>query len=146
MPISWPVLATVAIMNIITTYNDFLWPLIVIRSMGKQVVSVGLRYLGAGWESRMAGYIVPASRCCCSFPLARYYIEGITTGPSRPEVQWRSQKLADEQQAAGVPVRRRVFCRVGVIICRERSKRMPRLSGIWPSTVIGNGVLAFGQA
>lgn len=81
VPISWPVLATVAIMNIITTYNDFLWPLIVIRSMGKQVVSVGLRYLGAGWESRMAGYIVACIPLLLLFSFGtRYYIEGITTG------------------------------------------------------------------
>jgi multiple sugar transport system permease protein len=43
VPLSWPIMVTLAIMNIVGTYNDFLWPLLVIHSPGKQVVSVGLQ-------------------------------------------------------------------------------------------------------
>lgn len=81
VPISWPVLATVAIMNLLNTYNDFLWPLLVIRSEAKQVVSVGLRYVASDWGSRMAAYMVATIPLILMFTFGmRYFIKGITSG------------------------------------------------------------------
>jgi ABC-type glycerol-3-phosphate transport system permease component len=81
VPISVPILATLAIMNLVNTYNDFLWPLIVIRSEAKQVVSVGLRSYAPDWGSRMDAYIVACIPLLVLFALGtRYFIQGITSG------------------------------------------------------------------
>ncbi|MHB9031931.1 MAG: carbohydrate ABC transporter permease [Anaerolineae bacterium] len=81
LPLALPILATLAIMNLLNTYNDFLWPLIVIRSSAKQVVSVGLRYVGNEWQSRMAAYMVSTVPLLLLFAFgSRYYMRGITSG------------------------------------------------------------------
>lgn len=81
VPISLPILATVAIMNLISTYNDFLWPLLVLRSPAKQVVSVGLREVSAGWGARGAAYIVATIPFIVLFTFSmRYFIQGTTSG------------------------------------------------------------------
>ncbi|MHB1356046.1 MAG: carbohydrate ABC transporter permease [Anaerolineae bacterium] len=81
VPISLPILATVAIMNLLNTYNDFLWPLLVIRSPAKQVVSVGLREVSANWGSRGAAYIFATIPFLILFTFSmRYFIQGTTSG------------------------------------------------------------------
>jgi ABC-type glycerol-3-phosphate transport system permease component len=85
-PVSWPIMVTLAIMNLVGTYNDFLWPLLVIRSQGKQVVSVGLREFVSqfgfvDWGPRMAAYVVATIPLLVLFVFGmRYYIQGITSG------------------------------------------------------------------
>jgi ABC-type glycerol-3-phosphate transport system permease component len=86
VPLSWPIMVTLAIMNLVGTYNDFLWPLLVIHSPGKQVVSVGLReftsqYGIVDWGPRMAAYVVATIPLLILFVFGmRYYIQGITSG------------------------------------------------------------------
>jgi ABC-type glycerol-3-phosphate transport system permease component len=86
VPLSWPIMVTLAIMNLVGTYNDFIWPLLVLHSPGKQVVSVGLReftsqYGITDWGPRMAAYVVATIPLLILFVFGmRYYIQGITSG------------------------------------------------------------------
>ena len=86
LPLSWPIMVTISIMHLVGTYNDFLWPLLVISSPEVQVVSVGLREFTSqfgitDWGPRMAAYTVATIPLVILFMFGmRYYIQGITSG------------------------------------------------------------------
>lgn len=86
VPLSWPIIVTVAIMHLVATYNDFIWPLLVISSSERQVVSVGLTQFTSqfgitDWGPRMAAYTVATIPLLILFMFGmRYYIRGITSG------------------------------------------------------------------
>lgn len=57
LPISGPVIATVAILKFLTMWNQYLWPLMVVRSEALRPVMVGLQYffqLNTEWGEIMA--------------------------------------------------------------------------------------------
>ena len=63
LPMSMNVIAAMAVIQFVYMWNQYLWPLIVIRDGSKQVVQVGLRMLTSGqdatnWGIVMAGAIV----------------------------------------------------------------------------------------
>lgn len=86
LPLSWPIMVTISIMHLVSTYNDFLWPLLVISSPSIQVVSVGLREFTSqfgivDWGPRMAAYTVATIPLVLLFMFGmRYYIRGVTSG------------------------------------------------------------------
>lgn len=86
LPLSWPIMVTISIMHLVSTYNDFLWPLLVISNPQIQVVSVGLREFTSqfgitDWGPRMAAYTVATIPLVILFLFGmRYYIQGITSG------------------------------------------------------------------
>lgn len=86
LPLSWPILITVAIMHMVGTYNDFLWPLLAISSPQLQVVSVGLtqftsQYGITDWGPRMAAYTLATVPLLLLFSFGmRYYVQGLTSG------------------------------------------------------------------
>jgi ABC-type glycerol-3-phosphate transport system permease component len=86
VPLSWPVLITLAIMHFVATYNDFIWPLLTLSSPDLQVVSVGLTQFTSqfgvtDWGPRMAAYVVATVPLLLLFTFGmRYYVRGITAG------------------------------------------------------------------
>ena len=86
VPLSWPILVTLAIMHLVGTYNDFIWPLLTISSPSIQVVSVGLteftsQFGVTDWGPRMAAYVVATVPLLILFTFGmRYYVRGITAG------------------------------------------------------------------
>lgn len=86
LPLSWPILITLAIMHLVSTYNDYIWPLLNISSTEAQVVSVGLtqftsQYGITDWGPRMAAYAIATVPLLILFAFGmRYYIRGITSG------------------------------------------------------------------
>jgi multiple sugar transport system permease protein len=86
VPLSWPIIVTVAIMHLVGTYNDFIWPLLTITNSSMQVVSVGLTQFTSefgitDWGPRMAAYTVATIPLLLLFMFGmRYYIRGITSG------------------------------------------------------------------
>ncbi len=63
LPMSMNVIAAMAVIQFVYMWNQYLWPLIIIRDGSKQVVQVGLRMLTSGqdatnWGIVMAGAIV----------------------------------------------------------------------------------------
>ncbi|HLV36350.1 MAG TPA: carbohydrate ABC transporter permease [Spirillospora sp.] len=86
VPLSWPIIVTVAIMHLVATYNDFIWPLLTITNSSMQVVSVGLTQFTSefgitDWGPRMAAYSVATIPLLLLFMFGmRYYIRGITSG------------------------------------------------------------------
>lgn len=86
LPLSWPILVTVAILHLVATYNDFIWPLLTITSPEIQVVSVGLTQFTSqfgvtDWGPRMAAYTIATIPLVVLFVFGmRYYVRGITSG------------------------------------------------------------------
>lgn len=61
LPMSLPIIATLAVLDFINAWNDFLWPFVAVNSESLRVLSVGLYLLradtlGAGWGPLFAGY------------------------------------------------------------------------------------------
>jgi ABC-type glycerol-3-phosphate transport system permease component len=86
VPLSRPILVTVAVLQITAFYNDFIWPLLVIDSNTKQVVTVAIRVFQSVTGATDIGTMV-AGFAVTTVPLflvfvfgSRYYIEGITSG------------------------------------------------------------------
>ncbi|MHB0856132.1 MAG: carbohydrate ABC transporter permease [Anaerolineae bacterium] len=86
VPLSKPILITLAIMRLVNTYNQFMWPLVVISSTRKQVVAVGLTQFTSeigvtDIGPKMAGYVLATIPLLLLFSLGmRHYISGLTAG------------------------------------------------------------------
>jgi multiple sugar transport system permease protein len=83
MPISGPILATVAILKFLVMWNAYIWPLITIRSEELRPIMVGLQYffqLNTAWGEIMA-YLSVVTIPVLIFYLAlqRSFIESIAT-------------------------------------------------------------------
>jgi ABC-type glycerol-3-phosphate transport system permease component len=82
MPLSKPVLATVAVFALIQHYNEFLTPLIYLNKMDNWVLALGIRALNdsnvANWELVFAGSTLMLIPVLALFIVAqRYFVQGI---------------------------------------------------------------------
>jgi multiple sugar transport system permease protein len=85
VPFCAPVLVTLAIFTFMGTWNDFLWPLIVLTGEDRQTLPVALANLAGEHvqdvELMMAGAVLTVLPVVVMFlALQRYYIEGIVSG------------------------------------------------------------------
>jgi ABC-type glycerol-3-phosphate transport system permease component len=86
LPLSWPILVTLAIMHLVGSYNDFIWPLLTITDENIQVVTVGLtRFQGefgaVAYGPQMAAYAVASIPLVILFAFGmRFYVRGLTSG------------------------------------------------------------------
>ena len=86
LPLSWPIMVTLAIMHLVSTYNDFIWPLLTISDPSIQVVTVGLTQFTTefgiiNWGPRMAAYAISSLPLVILFTFGmRYYVRGLTSG------------------------------------------------------------------
>lgn len=56
VPLSTPAISTLSILQVLNNWNSYLWPLVVLRTREKQVISVGLAYFNSGEN---ASYYAP---------------------------------------------------------------------------------------
>ncbi len=86
LPLSWPIMVTLAIMHLVSTYNDFIWPLLTISDQNIQVVTVGLtqfrnEFGTVNWGPRMAAYAVSSLPLVLLFAFGmKFYVRGLTSG------------------------------------------------------------------
>ncbi len=85
LPVIVPILATLAIWTFLTTWNDFMWPLIVLSDQSKMTLPVALASLAGehvqDTELMMAGSVVTVLPVLLVFLfLQRYYVQGIMSG------------------------------------------------------------------
>lgn len=79
LPLSKPVMATLSILQVIANWNAYLWPLVVIRSSSKQVISVGVALFNAQenaiyYGPRMAVAVLSAIPLTIMFLFLQKYI------------------------------------------------------------------------
>ncbi len=85
LPLSLPILATLAIMGFVGVYNDYIWPLVTIGDDKIQLFSVGVTKFGSEGNldqgPLMAGYLIGAVPLILLFAAGmKYYVEGLTRG------------------------------------------------------------------
>jgi multiple sugar transport system permease protein len=88
VPLAAPGIATLTIFTFLSTWNDFLWPLIVAGSDSSRTLPVGLALLArkstVNWPDTMAGTVLTALPMIVIFVLMqRRFIEGLTAGASK---------------------------------------------------------------
>ena len=85
LPLARPILATLAIFTFMTTWNDFMWPLIVLSGQSHYTLPVSIASLvgehAQDVELMMAGSVVTVLPVLLLFlMLQRYYIAGLMVG------------------------------------------------------------------
>ena len=91
IPLSLPILGTLAILNIVATWNSFIWPVLTVQNDNLQVISVGLYRLtdtlttsggdtSAAFGPLFAGYVIGAMPLILLFLVAgKYYVQGLVS-------------------------------------------------------------------
>ncbi len=89
IPLSYPILGTLAILQVISTWNDYIWPSLAINNDNFQVITVGLVRLtnssvqsdpNAAYGPLFAAYVLAAAPILLLFLFAsKYYIEGLVS-------------------------------------------------------------------
>ena len=79
MPLSKPLIATLSILQILSNWNSYLWPLVIIRSSEKQLISVGVSIFNAQQDAiyygpRMAVAVISAIPLSIMFLFLQKYI------------------------------------------------------------------------
>jgi ABC-type glycerol-3-phosphate transport system permease component len=85
VPLSYPILVTLAVVDAFDHYNDYIWPLLSIATKANQVVSVGLTEFDSfdviEFGPKFAAYVIASVPLIILFLLGmRYFIRGITAG------------------------------------------------------------------
>jgi ABC-type glycerol-3-phosphate transport system permease component len=86
LPLARPVLGVVAIITLLSTWNDFIWPLLTVTKADIQPITVGLTYFASGtfrqaFGPLMAGYTIASLPLIVLFGLfMRTFIEGMSAG------------------------------------------------------------------
>ncbi|WP_022911161.1 carbohydrate ABC transporter permease [Aestuariimicrobium kwangyangense] len=87
VPVSGPSIATVALVTIVSEWNEYIWPLIITTDPNKMTLPVGLTLLASnesgpqGWGVMMAGSVLVILPVLVVFSmLQRYIVAGLTQG------------------------------------------------------------------
>lgn len=85
LPLSGPILSVIAILTILNTWNDYLWPLLILSEVKMRTVTIGLTFLRDTAFPRpgieMAAYILASIPMFVLFiATMRTFIRGITAG------------------------------------------------------------------
>ena len=85
LPLSGPILSVIAILNILGTWNDYLWPLLIMTDVNMRTVTIGLTFLRDTAFPRpgveMAAYVIASIPMFLLFlATMRTFIRGITAG------------------------------------------------------------------
>ncbi|MCM3731146.1 carbohydrate ABC transporter permease [Fictibacillus nanhaiensis] len=83
LPLSKPALATLAIFSFMQSWNNFLWPLIIVSNQDLMTVPLGLSILqgrwATDWNLLMAGVVISVIPILAVYLFAqKYFIKGIT--------------------------------------------------------------------
>jgi multiple sugar transport system permease protein/raffinose/stachyose/melibiose transport system permease protein len=85
VPLSKPIMGTIAIMVAMSAWNDYVWPLIVLSDDGMRTLSIGLTFFRGAYQTTygplMAGYVLASLPLLVLFLLTmRAFIAGLTSG------------------------------------------------------------------
>jgi len=84
LPLAKPALATLAVIEFLGSWNDFLWALLVLKDRAVQTLQPGLRTLQGAYTSEyglmMAGAVIVALPVLLLYAfLQRYVVESVAT-------------------------------------------------------------------
>lgn len=85
LPMSMPIMGTLAIMQIVNIWNDYMWPMITIQSDSLLTISAGLflrfsTLTNINYPILFSGYVLASLPLVLLFVFAnKYYVEGLTS-------------------------------------------------------------------
>lgn len=84
LPLSMPAMSTLAALTVLTSWNDFLWPLIVITSQDQMTIPLGLSYFQGAhhvqWPLLMAANVMSLLPMLLVFVVAqRYFVQSVAS-------------------------------------------------------------------
>lgn len=87
VPLARPMIGTVALLTVISTWNDFFWPLLTINNDELRVVSIGLAFFqgqnATSYGPLFAGYIIASIPLLVLFTFfSKYFLGGLSGGLS----------------------------------------------------------------
>jgi len=85
MPLSFPALATILIINFFSTWNTFALPMVVLNDQSKYTLPLAVMMLDTGvfrqWNVLMAGSLISMIPVIMTlFSLQKYYVQGLSAG------------------------------------------------------------------
>jgi multiple sugar transport system permease protein/raffinose/stachyose/melibiose transport system permease protein len=87
IPLSVGILGTLAILNILSSWNDLVWPSIVLPDDSVKTLTIGLwsfmnsQYAAANWGPLLAGYAIASVPLVVLFAFtSRLFIKGLSSG------------------------------------------------------------------
>jgi ABC-type glycerol-3-phosphate transport system permease component len=85
MPLSRPMLSVIVITTLLATWNDFIWPLIIISDDALRTIPIGLAFFQTQFTTyygpQMAGYVLATLPLLVMFVFtSREFIRGLTAG------------------------------------------------------------------
>ncbi|MBB6735673.1 carbohydrate ABC transporter permease [Cohnella zeiphila] len=85
LPLALPALGTIAILNLIGSWNNVLWPMIIVNDQHMFTLPMGLMYLDSSsfkkWNELMAGALITIVPILATFPfMQKTYVKGMTVG------------------------------------------------------------------
>lgn len=85
LPLALPAIGTIAILNFIGSWNNILWPMIIVDSRDMFTLPMGLMYLDSSsfkkWNELMAGALITVIPILLAFPfMQKMYVKGMTVG------------------------------------------------------------------
>jgi len=85
LPLSWSIIGVVAVMNVLGTWNDLIWPLVTLQDTRLYTLTVGLYNFRNSyytvWGPLMAGYIIGSIPLIILFIFtSKLFVEGLASG------------------------------------------------------------------
>jgi len=86
LPLALPILGAIATITLISSWNDYIWPLLTITEPGLRTITLGLTFFAVGefqtaYGPLMAGFVLAALPLVVLFSLfMRMFIDGMTAG------------------------------------------------------------------
>ena len=85
LPLSTPVLITIIIMNALSSWNNYLLPLIILKTKALRTITIGIAFFSGQFSTEfgpmMAAYVIVSVPIIILFMFTmKYYIQGITQG------------------------------------------------------------------
>jgi len=85
MPLIKPMLGVVAILNTLSIWNDYIWPLVTLQDDSMRTITIGLRYFQGQYHTNygplFSGYILASLPLLALFVVAmRPFVSGLTSG------------------------------------------------------------------
>ncbi|CDN44303.1 MULTISPECIES: carbohydrate ABC transporter permease [Paenibacillus] len=85
LPLALPAIGTIAILNFIGSWNNILWPMIIVDKQSMFTLPMGLMYLDSSsfkkWNELMAGALITVIPILMAFPfMQKMYVKGMTVG------------------------------------------------------------------
>lgn len=85
LPLSQSILGVVAVMHILSTWNDLIWPIVTLSNQSLMTLTIGLYAFRTAWYSiwgpLMAGYVLASIPLIILFAFtSRLFVEGLSSG------------------------------------------------------------------